>query len=290
MTAVVTGADGFAGRWLCRHLLADGVSVTGWVRRPPDDPVAGVKYRIQDIRDGAGVARAMGEESPEYVFHLAAMTHVASCEENAQVAVDTNVTGAVNVFSSMPAEARGVFASTCHVYGRPSVTPTSESHPLNAHGVYAQSKVAAELAILRLNRHVVIARAFHHTGPEQSRQYVLADWAGQIRDGVSTIRVGNLDVERDFCDVRDIVAGYVALVRQGEANEPYNLCSGVAHPLAYLLSCMTEGRGVNVEVDAERLRAGDVSRICGDPRRASRLGWRAERSVEETLRSLATTG
>ena len=290
MGVVVTGADGFAGRWLCRQILAEGRSVTGWVRREPVHPLAGVRYRVQDIRDARGVHRAMLEDMPVEVFHLAAMTHVASCAEDPAAAHETNVLGTAHVFSAMPTGARGVFASTCHVYGKPDGSPIREDDTLSGVGTYARSKVEAERVIADLNRSVVVARAFHHTGPGQSSLYVLADWAAQIRAGAETIRVGNVTVERDFLDVRDVVNGYATLARNGVAGEAYNLCSGTARPLSYFLDCMTEGRSVHVEVESRRLRQGDVDRFCGDPSRARAVGWSPARQIEDTLREMVQSG
>jgi len=233
---------------------------------------------------------AMKADSPAQVFHLAAITHVARCESDPEAAHATNVTGTVNVFGSMPSSARGVFASTCHVYGDPRQTPITEDHPLGGQGIYSQTKIAAEDAIRNLGKDVVIARAFHHTGPGQSTDYVLADWASQVRHGADQIRVGDINVERDFSDVRDVVAGYEVLARRGDALASYNLCSGVARPLAYFLECMTTGRNVTVDVESGRLRATDVHRFCGDPGRAVALGWRPLRSIEETLAELAQAG
>ena len=290
MKAVVTGAGGFAGKWLCRHLLAEGWTVTGWIRRRCPKPVPGVRYRMVDIRDSAGVARAMQEDAPDEVFHLAAVTHVASCEEDPDHARATNVAGTVNVFSAMPATARGVFASTCHVYGRPESSPIPEDHARNGESVYAMTKLEAEKAVKELGRHVVIARAFHHTGPGQSTQYVLADWAAQIRRGARTLHVGDASVERDFTDVRDVVTGYAFLAREGAAGEAYNLCAGQAWPLSYFLGCLAEGRSVTIEVDPQRLRHRDVPRFCGDPTRAATLGWKPTRRIEETLAELLAAG
>ena len=286
MKAVVTGADGFAGRWLCRYLLTGGVDVTGWVRREPLQPIAGVRYRVQDIRDRAESEWALNEDSPNQVFHLAALTHLAECADNPADAQDINVQGAVNVFRAMPAAARGVFASTCHVYGAPQADPITEDHPLNPQGVYAQSKANAEAEIRALGKDVVIARAFHHTGPGQSARYVLADWAAQVRAGVAAIRVGDIRIQRDFSDVRDVVAGYVHLAQTGESGGAYNLCSGSARPLSYYLDCLTSGTSTEVVVDERRLRPGEVTRFCGDPSRAHALGWSGTRPIEDTLAEL----
>ena len=183
-----------------------------------------------------------------------------------------------------------MFASTCHVYGKPDGSPIREDDTLSGVGTYARSKVEAERVIADLNRSVVVARAFHHTGPGQSSLYVLADWAAQIRAGAETIRVGNVTVERDFLDVRDVVNGYATLARNGVAGEAYNLCSGTARPLSYFLDCMTEGRSVHVEVESRRLRQGEVDRFCGDPSRARAVGWSPARQIEDTLREMVQSG
>lgn len=290
MDVVVTGADGFAGRWLCRQMLAEGRSVSGWVRREPVQPLPGVRYRVLDIRDADGVRHAMLDDKPAEVFHLAAMTHVGSCADDPVTAHETNVLGTSHVFSAMPSGARGLFASTCHVYGKPGRAPIREDQDLRGAGAYARSKIEAEKVIAELGRPVVVARAFHHTGPGQSSLYVLADWAAQIREGTETVRVGDVSVERDFMDVRDVVNGYAMLAREGVAGEAYNVCSGTARPLSYFLDCMTEGRSVRVEVESRRLRRGDVDRFCGDPGRVRAVGWSPSRRIEDTLREMVQSG
>ena len=181
MDVVVTGADGFAGRWLCRQILAEGRSVTGWVRREPVHPLAGVQYRVQDIRDARGVRRAMLEDMPVEVFHLAAMTHVASCAEDPAAAHETNVLGTAHVFSAMPTGARGLFASTCHVYGKPDGSPIREDDTLreSAPTRAPRSRLSGHRGP---HRSVVVARPFITPDPG-SLHSRLADWAAQIRAG-----------------------------------------------------------------------------------------------------------
>jgi GDP-4-dehydro-6-deoxy-D-mannose reductase len=273
---VVTGADGFAGRWLCRALAADGLWVSGWTRRFPDAPVSGIHYRIQDVRDRAGCARAMAEDQPHQVFHLAAVTHLASAERDPTAAHDVNVGGTHNVFSTMPTTAVGVHASTCHVYGPPLRLPVDEHHPLHPVGVYPTTKALSETAAREAAPKVVIARAFHHTGPGQSPAYALAGWAQQLAQGLSPIRVGDLRLRRDYSDVRDIVAGYRLLADSGIHKAVYNLCSGEGTPLQDFLDGLNGGMPPAVEVVSNRIRPSDIGEFRGDPAKAAALGWRPE--------------
>jgi len=286
MKAVVTGANGFAGRWLCEALVKQKATVFGWVRARPSKPVPGVRYRVQDIRDERGCREAMREDCPDCVFHLAAMTHLADCEQDPLQAQATNVGGTRNVFLGMPDSARGLFASTCHIYGHPQGEPICEGHPTSAKGVYAESKLEAEREIERLGKEVTIARAFHHTGPGQSTRYVLADWASQMRAGQSTIRVGDLALRRDFSDVRDIVQGYIHLARRSVEPQVYNLCSGVSPTLGELFELLRDGRACQPIQDPSRVRASDISVFCGDPSLARSVGVGPGRPIQVTLKEM----
>jgi GDP-4-dehydro-6-deoxy-D-mannose reductase len=292
MRTVLTGGDGFAGRWLCRALIADGCWVSAWVRRPPTRPISGVHYRVQDIRDSSGCAQAMNEDRPEQVFHLAALTHLATAEANPELAKETNVEGTIHVMRAVPAGARAVYASTCHVYGPPQQLPVDEHHQCEPQGIYAHSKLLGEEAARQACSEVVIARAFHHTGPGQSTRFALADWAQRLRSGLPVV-TGDLSLRRDYTDVRDIVAGYRLLAKAGVAHQAYNLCSGEAPTLASLLAGLSPDGRVDHTQDPSRLRTSDIAESRGDPAKAEALGWTRAFSSSQMLRALAegqTTG
>ena len=267
--------------------MEKNVSVVGWVRRPPESPVAGVRYRTVDIRSADQCGDAMALDGPDRVFHLAAKTHLADCDGDPAGAHETNVKGTRNVFHAMGKDALGILASTCHVYGPPEVLPIGEGHRTNPLGVYAQTKLDAEGVVLETSRSVVIARAFHHTGPGQSNRYALADWCQQLQSGAEVLRVGNIDVRRDYTDVRDVVEGYQVLIERGTPGEVYNLCSGRAVPMSVFIGWAANGRPVQVRTDPARLRDTEVSEFCGDPAKAEGLGWRRTRALKDTMIQMA---
>ena len=288
MRAVVTGAGGFAGAWLVELLVNDGHDVTAWTRRPGQKHTAAQQSRCVDIRDADAVLEAMTEDMPEGVFHLAAVTNIAQCTQQPLEACATNTQGTLNVVMAMPNGARAVLASTCHVYGQPHTLPIDEAHSTQPTNVYASSKLEAERVALSSGQDVVIARSFHHTGPGQSTQYALADWAQQVRSGAQSIRTGDLNLRRDYCDVRDIVSGYSLLMTAGVAGETYNLCSGEAPTLREMLSWMAGNRSVGVTEVSDRVRRGDIPEFRGDPSKAEELGWTREYSLRKTLLDMAS--
>lgn len=299
MRVVVTGAAGFAGTWLCRHLRARGDEVVGWVHHPVSQPLPGVIYREQDLARGREVVSALAADAPQEVYHLGALSHVGDCAADPDRAIAVNVGGTEALLAGLPPGARLLLASTCHVYGRPLRLPVDEDHPLCPESLYGRTKELAErlcLAAARSGRHVVIARAFHHTGPGQDPRYALADWARQLEARrqaraagrpQAPVRTGDLDLRRDYSDVRDIAAGYALLLGRADAGEIVQLCSGEAPTLAELLALLAGGTLPPVETGPQRLRPADVPELRGSPARASALGWKRRYSLSQTLSDLA---
>ena len=213
------------------------------------------------------------------------MANVAACERDPILAKATNVQGTINVFHAMPEHARGLLTSTCHVYGKPANLPLHETAVCTPIGVYANTKLEAEKAAKALDRDIVIVRAFHHTGPGQSTEYALADWAQQVRLAAQQIVVGNLEIRRDYSDVRDVVDGYTIAAESGLRGDTYNLCTGKSHSLERLLQILTKG-AVKIAPQSDRFRATDVPDLYGDPSKLRALGWRQQYSIEETLESM----
>jgi GDP-4-dehydro-6-deoxy-D-mannose reductase len=140
----------------------------------------------------------------------------------------------------------------------------------------------------------MMTRSFNHTGPGQRDAFVLSSFAKQIaeiRRGLrdAEMEVGNLDVRRDFLDVRDVCDAYVVLLKKGRIGETYNVCSGQSYRVGDLLReiCSLAGVHVSIRVDVARLRPVDTPELRGDPSKmASHTGWSPKHSIQETLKSL----
>jgi GDP-4-dehydro-6-deoxy-D-mannose reductase len=299
--ALVTGVSGFAGRHLAAGLIAEGWKVAG-IANTSVSGVEGVDEHKIDIGDQAALEHLLSELKPGAVFHLAAIVDTVVTPSVLELQ-RVNVLGVVAVTEAVRAaapDARVIYPSSSIVYGsiEPQDNPVGESQPLRPQTPYGAGKVAAESIVTQFTGaagDAVIARAFQHTGPGHSGAYALSDWAEQLAKielsgQPGSIATGNLDVERDYLDVRDVVAAYVALAKNGKRGEIYNVCSGAAVSMRSLLEGLIEAFGVEAEIatDQSRLRAVDQPRVVGDPSKLiADTGWSPKYEIRQTLVDLA---
>ena len=190
-----------------------------------------------------------------------------------------------------------VIVSSADCYGR--ITPKNrtidESMKLNPVSPYGISKAAAEWTALYYNRQhrlpVTIARSFNHTGPRQSRQFVVPDFASQIaaiEAGAKNpvLSVGDLTARRDFSDVRDIVRGYAAMAKKGNPGEVYQLCSGRAVSIQNILNKLLSNtdKKIRVTKDKKKMRKADIHVLRGSNMKAAKsFGYRPKVLLQATL-------
>jgi GDP-4-dehydro-6-deoxy-D-mannose reductase len=275
---LVTGPGGFVGRHLL-ELLGDAALSTD-----------------VDVTDGDAVAAAVKEAQPGAVVHLAALSWVAESWRDPARFWEVNAVGTVNVLEAVRREqpqARVLAVSTGEVYGRAERLPTPEDAPVRPVSPYAASKAAAELACTQARGagvDVVVARAFQHEGPGRDDRFALGSWARQLAAlevaGGGTLLVGNLDIERDITDVRDVCRAYALLLEPSVPAGIYNVASGRSVRLGEIVELLVGMARVpiTVEQDPERLRPADLPVQRGDPSRLrDATGWEPEIPLERTL-------
>jgi len=302
LKVLVTGATGFVGRHLWRYILDEGLNPYGTCF--PDTPSPGDKQLFHlDLRFGAAVDGLVERVRPDWVIHLAAVSNVRKSWDNRQETLETNLVGTSNLFEAVrryAPSARLLFISSSDVYGvlEGGEKRFREEDPFQAVNPYAYTKIAGELLgrfyvqVEKLD--IVLARPFPHTGPGQSPDFVFSDWASQIvrieKGGAEpVIRVGNLEVRRDYSDVRDIVRAYVLLMRKGRGGEVYNVGSGRTVSLAKILETLLSfsKRTIDVRQDSAKLRKTDIPFLAGDVSKIFReMGWTASIPLDKTLRDL----
>lgn len=296
---LVTGAGGFVGPHLARALAESGRETWGAGLGEPPAGGALTAWRPLDVLDGDATRALLAECAPEAVVHLAGQSSAAASFQDPEGTFRANVVGTWTLLEAVreaAPRARVLWVGTSEVYGpTPEGVRVDESHPFAPVSPYAFSKAAAEHAAAGLARanglDLVRVRPFGHTGPGQSPRFMLPAFAQQIAaiergESEPVLKVGNLEVTRDLSDVRDIAAGYVALLEHGIAGEVYHLCRGEGVRLTDLVARLASLSRVQVriEVDPARLRPADVPYLVGDPARArAQTGWRAERPLERTL-------
>jgi GDP-4-dehydro-6-deoxy-D-mannose reductase len=286
--ALVTGARGFCGQHLMRHLKENG-----W-------QASGVDLEDGDIRDMDAVERILKEASPDVVFHLAGIAYPPEAQAKPAFAWAINADGARNVMAAswaMPKRPRVALVSSAYVvYGNPEIErgPITEEEPLAPRDTYAAGKAAAEILAREWagrGLDVVIARPFNHIGPGQREDFVAPAFALQIaRIEAGRIKnrlfVGNLDAVRDLSDVRDVAQAYRMLAEKGKPGKIYNVCSGAACSIQSVLDGLLAHAKcrIYVQTDPERLRPSEHARLVGDASLIKReIGWAPAFSFEQTL-------
>lgn len=300
---LITGADGFVGRWLTKFLIERGADVMGLGLHPPKErtPWDSCRYEVCDVTDREGLFCLVDDFRPHWVFHLAAQSSVKRSWEEPDLTFRVALFGQEYLFRALLESGLDpvvLVACSAEEYGvvDEGELPLAEEQPLRPTSPYALSKVIqdyhAQFAYRSLGLRTIRARAFNVTGPGQPSHFVVADFARQIAEVESGLRkplmeVGNLDARRDFCDVRDLVRAYLLLADRGRPGEAYNICSGVDRTIKSVLDelvAMSEVP-IQVEVDPAKFRKVDVPVLRGDPRKIEReTGWRAAIPFEKTLK------
>ncbi len=281
MKVLVTGASGFVGRWLVDELTAHGHDVVGLAGRSD-----------VDIQDRAALTAVVAEQGPDAVAHLAAVSNSIAAARDPELTFRVNAGGTLNLLKACARATRPpivLISGSSEVYGWPSpdLLPISEDAPLDPQGPYALSKAAQEaIALAYGTRHglrVAVTRSFNHSGPGQHGELALPSFASRIRQaqrqGRRDIDVGDIDVARDFLDVRDVVAAYRGLLERLWADPPalplvVNVASGSAVRLRVLLDRLCTRAGVRLAYHAQShlMRPGEPR----DPR-GHRAPWHVDR-------------
>jgi GDP-4-dehydro-6-deoxy-D-mannose reductase len=303
---LVTGVSGFVGGHLAEHLVAVGdlvVGISSSGRWPAELAHLGRTVRLErfDLVDSgeAELAELVRRKQPEVIYHLAAQSNPQQSVADPRGTWSLNLGGSLNLLEAVKASGlkpRVVLVSTGLCYGNPApeLIPVREDCPLRPNNSYAASKAAADL--LGIQHHlahgaeVVIVRPFNHAGPRQSPRYVLAALATQVVDVEAgrrpCVEVGNLEVVRDFTDVRDVVRAYRLLAAHGTPGEIYNLGSGRGTKIADALEHFRSlARGpVAVRVDPDRVRPVDLPFLVADSSKLrAATGWEPSFPIEQTL-------
>jgi GDP-4-dehydro-6-deoxy-D-mannose reductase len=292
---LVTGANGFVGRWLVAELEAAGHEA---VAAPPAQEL--------DIADLAGVGALVASVRPDAVAHLAAVSFGPDASADPDVALRTNVGGTVAVVeAALAARVPLLAVSSSEVYrvrsGEPM--PLAEDHPLGPRAAYGLSKAGAEGVVLGAvatrGLEAIVVRPFNHTGPGQRPLFAVPAFAGRIleaaRQGDRTIRAGNVDAARDLSDVRDVVVAYRRLLellvdRPARALPlVVNVASGRAIKMRDVIARLAAavGHEVEIEIDSGLLRPDDPPVIVGNAALLRELtGWSPRIDLDETLRDV----
>lgn len=288
---LVTGADGFTGRHLTALLAERGHEVIGISHSAIMVPVEGLAAsHTCDLTDAQALKDILAMVRPDRVVHLAAIAFVS--HGVVEDIYRTNIVGTRNLLEAISA-AGGVeavlLASSANIYGNRVSGAIDENVAPDPINDYAVSKLAMEF-VARLYQErlpIIIARPFNYTGVGQATNFVIPKIVDHVRRKATTIELGNLDVARDFSDVRDVVLAYAALLDEPAAiGQIFNICSGEAHSLGDVISMIKaiSGHDFEVTVNPAFVRENEVKMLWGDRTKIERMtGQRPAYTLHDTL-------
>ncbi|MGK2912317.1 MAG: GDP-mannose 4,6-dehydratase [Sphingobium sp.] len=288
---LITGVDGFTGRHLAALLAQQGHEVTGITHSPTAAPIPGVAAsHVCDLTDAGGLMEIIAQIRPDKVAHLAAIAFVShGVVEDIYL---TNIVGTRNLLEAVSAAGSAdavLLASSANIYGNRTSGAIDENVAPTPVNDYAVSKISMEYVaqLYRERLPIIIARPFNYTGVGQATDFVIPKIIDHVLRKADQIELGNLDVARDFSDVRDVVRAYAALLTDPKASgQVFNICSGEAHSLREVIEMIKDisGHDFNVTVNPAFVRTNEVKMLWGDRTKIETVtGQRPIYALRDTL-------
>jgi len=284
--ALVTGASGFTGRYMVEALTNKGLQVVGL----GSQPTTAYHTLPCDLTDASAIKKCIEYVKPDWVIHLAALSFVG--HEDQRAFYDVNVFGTLNLLQALAEletpPKRILVASSANIYGTPDIGIIDENvcpAPVNH---YACSKLAMEHMVANWFERlpIVITRPFNYTGPYQHNRFLVPKIVEHFAHRSPTIELGNIDVSRDFSDVRDVVNAYMSLLNSNVTGTAVNISSGTDTALRTIIEKVSVLAGYDIEITVNPafVRNNEIPRLCGSNARLKELtGWQAEYSLDQTL-------
>lgn len=302
MNILVIGCNGFVGEFLIQELLLENTSIFGIdIHSRTTSPK--VKYESIDLTDFDKLKRFIEKWQIKEIYNLAAVAHPKRVHDNPKQSIAANVMGAVNLYeiarNTTDLRILQIGSSEEYKTKTGNYICYSEEEELEAHNIYGATKISAEILgqqyVKQYNTPIIFVRSFNHSGPGQQLGYVIPDIAKQFADihmGLKepVLDVGNVNVGRDFLDVRDVVKAYIGLMKKGISGEIYNICSGNVYYIKDLINtCTTYCRIKEIEINqvASKLRLYDPALVFGNNSKVIRhTGWQPKMKISDTIKDV----
>jgi nucleoside-diphosphate-sugar epimerase len=276
MRILLIGSRGFTGRHLLAALGAE----------PAHHVVESFALGL-DLTKPDSIKAALAECRPEAVINLGAISHVGG---NVRDTYEVNAFGQLNLLDGLKASGftgRLIFASTANVYGDRTPEPIVEDRAPDPVNHYACSKLLAE-SFCRMAQggfEIVVTRPFSCIGCGQGSQFLLPKIVDHFRRRAPVLELGNIDVERDFIDIRDAVSVYRLLLEARQPPGLVHICTGRTRSIRDLVHICAQlsGHVTGIKVNSAFVRPNDLLYQCGNPARLAELGFQPRFSTEETL-------
>jgi len=277
MRILVTGSQGFTGKHLIPLALKQGHEVCNLT---------------SDLRDYDGVAQEVKQYKPTHVVHMAAISAVT--HENPMELFDVNVLGVMNLLEQLKLTKnlqKILLTSSANIYGNANISPIKESAIPSPQNLYSYSKFAMELLVKTYSHNLpcFIVRPFNYTGKGHDERFVIPKIVNKFKQRQTSIELGNIEIEREFNDVRMVCDAYLKLLNNAEIGETYNICTGNVISIRKIIQEMIRISGHNIQVNTnpELIRKNEIFSLYGDNQKLVKaIGLIKEFSVTQTLETM----
>ena len=296
---LITGASGFVGRHLITRLQQSEAEVLATDMQetlPFTEPK--VVYKQLNLNDAAQTAALISEFKPDYLVNLAGSSSVGQSWKEPKACFENNISIVFNILEAVRLQGlktRILLIGSSEEYGETAKEGIlTEESPLKPISPYAVAKVSQEMLakmyVQGYGLDIVMTRSFNHIGPGQRDTFVIPSFIKQMIDiknnrQENKLFVGNVDVQRDFTDVRDVVDAYLLLLRSAPSGQPFNVSSGNAVSLKYIIEICSSLLQISpaLSVDPHKFREHDLPSVCGNNSKLSSLGWNKYWSLDQSL-------
>lgn len=303
---LITGIAGFVAKHFVEYLQKNNLEYEVLGLDILDDYEINyqyAKYKKIDLTDRALIQEVLDNFKPDYILHLASVSSVSVSWQKPVQSFVNNTNIFLNIVESireLGLKTKILSVGSSEEYGNypADKMPLKENYELFPCNPYAVARVSQEmLSKLYANSYnvdIVMTRSFNHIGPRQKEVFVIPSFIRQLinikNDPTNNeIKVGNIEITRDFLDVRDVVDAYYKILTQGKKGEIYNVCSGNGIKLKEIIETVSKILNISpkITVDENRIRPADNLIIIGDNSKLkSELNWNPTYSLENTLKDM----
>ena len=298
--ALIFGTDGFVGRYMAEELFENGYEVYGTGRHGGQQGFDYEGWYVCDLTDSDNVKNIIAEVNPTHIVNLAAQSNVGISWKIPKRTLDANVCGPINILEAInqcEADCSILMIGSSEEYDNCDHA-LNEKDLLKASNPYGISKVTleclCELYRKRYGMKIHFVRSFNHTGIGQTDNFVIPSWCKQVADITNSghageMHVGNLEIKRDFSNVKDIVSAYRLILESDEFDIVYNVGSGKGESLRDILSYIISlsDQEIKVEIDKKLIRPVENPVIyCDNTLLREKLGWRPRYDIYTTAKEI----
>ncbi len=300
MKYLITGSNGFVGRYFIEYLKNNEKEAVIYGADISENSLnPDITYIQIDLNDRFAVYRMLEKIKPDYIIHLAAMSSVAQSWQDPAKCFLHNTSVFLNIADGvreLDIKCRILSVGSSEEYGIYD-EPMKENFVLHPKSPYSVARLSQEylskLYVDYFNLDIVMTRSFNHIGPRQNLKFVIPSFVHQLvkisKGKQKDIKVGNIDVVRDFLDVRDVVNAYYKILKNGKTREVYNVCSGKGVRLRDIIEMISAKLNITpkIIVDNNRLRANEIMSVIGDNSKLkTEIGWEPKYDLQTTLKEM----